>query len=109
MSQLLRTATLTLRADNEDDAICLVLFGELDLAGSPDLGRALRDCIARHHRVVVDLSGLDFIDSSGIEVLIEADLHARLADRCFEILRGPDHVHRVFGLCRVTAQLPFAD
>ncbi|MCW2989810.1 MAG: putative Anti-sigma factor antagonist [Solirubrobacterales bacterium] len=108
MSQL-RTATLTLRADQEEDAICVVLFGELDIAGSPELGRALRDSIARHERVVVDLSGLDFLDSSGIEVLVEADLHARLADCRFEILRGPRPVQRVFDLCRASPQLPFAD
>jgi anti-sigma B factor antagonist len=108
MSQL-RTATLTLRADEECDAVCVVVFGELDLAGSPALAKVLRRCIARHARVVADLSGLDFIDSSGVETLVEADLHARLADRQFEILRGPRQVHRVFELCGLAAQLPFAD
>jgi anti-anti-sigma factor len=108
MSQL-QTATLTLRADEDCDAVCVVLFGELDIAGSPALGKLLRGCIARHARVVADLSGLDFIDSSGVETLVEADLHARLADRRFEILRGPRPVDRVFELCGLTDQLAFAD
>ncbi|MFL5846003.1 MAG: STAS domain-containing protein [Solirubrobacteraceae bacterium] len=103
----LRTATLALRADYEEDAVCVVLFGELDIASSRELGRALRDAVARNDRVVVDLSGLDFTDSAGVAVLIEADLHARLAGRVLEILRGPRHVHRVFELCRVVGQLPF--
>jgi anti-anti-sigma factor len=106
---LLRTATLTLRADREPDAVCVVQFGELDIAGAPELGRMLRRMLCRHERVVLDLSALNFMDSSGVQVLVEADLHARLADRRFEILRAPRDVHRVVELCRYDDLLPFAD
>jgi anti-sigma B factor antagonist len=103
----IRTATLTLRTDQEEDALCLVVFGELDLAVSRALGKALRRELARHEYVVLDLSGLDFMDSSSIQVLVEADLHARLADRRFEILEAPQPVQRVVELCGMTARLPF--
>jgi anti-anti-sigma factor len=57
--------------------------------------------------VVLDLSGVGFIDSSGIHVVVAA------AKRCAEqkvhmvIIPGPPQVHRVFEICQVTALLPF--
>lgn len=59
--------------------------------------------------MVLDLSGLDFMDSAGARLLLAADLHARLEDRRLEILRAPAPVHRVVELCGLGDQLPFAD
>jgi anti-anti-sigma factor len=58
--------------------------------------------------VVLDLSRVSFIDSSGIHVVVRA------AKRCAEreihivIIPGPPHVHRVFEICQLTDRLPFA-
>jgi anti-anti-sigma factor len=58
--------------------------------------------------VVLDLSRVSFIDSSGIHVVVTA------AKRCAEgnvhmvIIPGPPHVHRVFEICQLTTMLPFA-
>jgi anti-anti-sigma factor len=40
--------------------------GELDLAAVPELDAALQRAAADRKRVVVDLRGLDFMDSSGV-------------------------------------------
>ena len=58
--------------------------------------------------IVVDLRGLEFIDSTGIRLLVMA------ADRCnadgrLTILRGPKQVHRVFEITDLVSRLPFAD
>ena len=51
----------------------LPLEGEIDLHASPRLARSLARMIAkRPEHVVVDLSGVTFIDSSGLAVLINA-------------------------------------
>jgi anti-sigma B factor antagonist len=51
----------------------LPLEGEIDLHVSPRLARSLARMIAkRPEHVVVDLSGVTFIDSSGLAVLINA-------------------------------------
>jgi anti-sigma B factor antagonist len=56
-----------------DSADVLPLEGEIDLHVSPRVERALASIIAnRPTQVVVDLSGVTFIDSSGLAVLIHA-------------------------------------
>jgi len=59
--------------------------GELDMATAPALGRALSDAIrGADTRVVVDLSGVTFVDSTGLAVLLNA---ARRATRAGLSLR----------------------
>jgi anti-anti-sigma factor len=62
----------------EEGAVRLALAGELDLGSAPMLMAELHQARAAHRSVVLDLSQLDFIDSTGVHVLIDA---ARSADR----------------------------
>ena len=56
-----------------NDLNVLRLEGEIDLHVSADIAIALREMIARHpSRLVVDLTGVTYIDSSGLAVLINA-------------------------------------
>jgi anti-sigma B factor antagonist len=49
------------------------LAGELDLGTSPEVARTLEGLIGNGaRRVVVDLARLEFLDSSGINVLVSA-------------------------------------
>jgi anti-anti-sigma factor len=61
----------------EGDLLTLRLTGELDLASAPLLKYRLEEFRAAKRQVRVDLSGLDFIDSSGIHLLIWAVNDAR--------------------------------
>ena len=83
--------------------------GELDLSGAeilqaeldrlevePDLGT-----------VVLDLRGLEFLDSSGLRLVVLADMRARETGRRFVLVRGPDTVHRVFEITRMSERLEF--
>jgi anti-sigma B factor antagonist len=57
---------------NTDSSI-LPLEGEIDLHVSPQIGSALSKLIAaKPAQLVVDLSSVSYIDSSGLAVLIEA-------------------------------------
>src|SRR3954447_14423378 len=53
----------------------LTLRGELDLATAPELEQLVNERIDSSQEVVIDLRGLEFMDSSGIRVLVAA--HAR--------------------------------
>lgn len=60
--------------DAEDGAaVTIALHGELDIAAAPQLREALLDVVNRPRvRVSVDLAGLEFIDSTGIGVMVGA-------------------------------------
>lgn len=100
--------TLGLRSTREGETHIVELLGELDIAGAPRLEAELRAVEATDaEAIVVDLSGLEFIDSTGIRMLLLA------SDRCSEgrrmsILRGPKQVHRVFEITDLVNRLPFA-
>jgi anti-sigma B factor antagonist len=71
------------------DGGCVVrLGGELDLYNAPAIREALTEASADGpKRVIVDLSEVEFIDSTALGVLIEA--RTRLPDRKGFLLAGP--------------------
>lgn len=70
------------------DAVVVRLTGELDLYNAHEVRNVLVDEAARApERVVVDLSGVDFIDSTALGVLIEA--RTKLTNRRAFLLAAP--------------------
>jgi len=55
----------------------VALRGELDLMDAADVADALEVFAAREPRIIVDLSGLEFIDVSGAAALSRVRRHAR--------------------------------
>ena len=58
----------------EADRLVLEVTGEIDLANVGDFEQALLDLIGRAdgHPLVLDVSGLSYIDSTGIKTLMRA-------------------------------------
>src|SRR5215210_2677850 len=71
---------LAVHESDADGVRLLEVFGELDLATAPRLC-ALLDAarIHRVRRVVVDLTGVDFCDSTGLRALLGASTEMRVA------------------------------
>jgi anti-sigma B factor antagonist len=85
--------------------------GELDLSGAAVLQAEL-DRLAEEGElggVVLDLRGLEFMDSSGLRLVVLADMQAREAGRRFALVRGDETVHRVFEITRMSDRLQFVD
>jgi len=57
----------------EDEQGFLVIYfsGEIDLHGSPHAREVILDCINQERNTVIDMSGITYIDSSGIASLVE--------------------------------------
>jgi anti-sigma B factor antagonist len=94
----------------EDGTISLTLEGELDLAGAGQMEACL--AAAEHDqpaRLLVDLSRLQFIDSTGLRLLLQAD--ARAKERGYELVlrAGEEAVQRVFEVTGALAILRFED
>ena len=74
--------------DHRDGAIVLALAGELDLYNAAAVREALLECCAESpERLIIDLSGVKFIDSTALGVLIEA--RTRLTNRRGFLLAAP--------------------
>ena len=103
-----KLGSLAVRSEREGEAHIIELIGELDLDGAPKLEEALRAAEAGDAAaIVVDLGALDFIDSTGLRLLVMAA--ERSQDGRFSLLRGPKQVHRVFEITDLVERLPFAD
>jgi anti-sigma B factor antagonist len=77
-----------LGVEQQGDACVVKLGGELDLYNAPQMRQALTDaCADSPARVVVDLSEVDFMDSTALGVLIEA--RSLLGNRRAFLLAAP--------------------
>jgi anti-anti-sigma factor len=89
-----------------DGTLRLTLVGELDVAMVDHLSLRLRELRKGGYGVRLDLSGLDFIDSSGIQALIRQVAEARRDKWQLEVA-GPmtDQVARTIDLVGARALL----
>lgn len=102
--------SLVIRSERDAQVLVLTLSGELDLASAPALERQLDD--ARDvavPRVVVDLSGLEFFDSAGLHVLLDAHRKLRGNGQGLVLRRGPRAVQRMFELTHTLTIFRFED
>lgn len=55
-----------------DNAVTLTVAGEIDLSNAENLYKALTEALAPGAPVIVDLSGVGFMDSRGLAALVRA-------------------------------------
>jgi anti-sigma B factor antagonist len=109
-ADLLKVGQLTMHSERDGVLHAISVQGELDLATANDLERELvrvegSDALS----IVLDLSGLQFIDSTGVRLLISAHARSRADSNRLTLLRGPKPVQRVLELTGILDILPFAD
>lgn len=84
----------------------VAVTGEVDLSTVPELRRRLTEAIsAPRSEVVVDLAAVDFIDASGVGVLLGAAGEAARAGVPFRLHAPSPLVERVLNLTRVDGAL----
>jgi anti-sigma B factor antagonist len=94
----------------ERTAVRVALQGELDISSAERVEQELRRVEEKSPTMMVlDLRPLRFIDSTGLRLVLGADLRARRDGRRLVIVRGPDQVHRVFRIALLDRRLEFVD
>jgi anti-anti-sigma factor len=88
----------------QGDASIVCLAGEIDLYNAEAVLNALRKACSGAGAVVVDLSDVDFADSTMIGVLLEA--RSRLEGRPLNLVGPPPQVVRALELCGLDGRLP---
>ena len=105
-------ASCQFQTDRHTDAqgAVLTLRGELDLASAPALEHELSEIEATDPgRMLIDLSGLDFMDCAGLGVLLRAQRNAHAGGRRLELRRGTAQVQRLFVLAGLADRFVFSD
>ncbi len=99
---------LEIRAYEEPDRFVLVLAGELDLAGvGPFEAAAEQLCEMGARRLLVEITGVDFIDSSGLRAILNVKAECDRRDIEFSMTHGSGQAERLFELTRLVERLPF--
>jgi anti-sigma B factor antagonist len=97
-------------ASHRGDAVVLILDGELDLSARVAFEELLDEAVesdAEH--VFVDLRGLQFIDSTGIALLLHAMKIADEQGFAIRFVPGDGHVWSVLKTTGVADRIPIAD
>jgi len=93
---------MNLELENYGRADLVTLPKQLVMANAPDARNAIKDLIRQGHtRLVLDLQAVDFVDSSGLSVLVST-LKAAQAEKGEVVLLGPtDGVRSLIELTRL--------
>ncbi len=101
---------LQLATRHEGDVAVVSAMGEVDVFSAPGLDSELDALIAAgSSRLVVDLSEVAFLDSTGLGVLVKALKHAREADGWLHLVVTSDRIRKIFEITGLDASIPIFD
>lgn len=93
-------------------AVVVSLSGEVDIVRSPDLQQSLQEAIGRlsgKGAVVVDLSGVTYMDSSGVATLVRGLQLSRKKGVGLVLCSLQERVRSIFEIARLDTVFPMAD
>jgi len=82
-------------------AAVIAFTGEVDLESSPAAREVLLKCLESTGKVIVDLSEVTYIDSSGVASLVEALQAAKKNGSQFSLAASSEPTRRVLELARL--------
>lgn len=92
---------MALEITEKDGATIVALSGDIDLQTSPQVRQGVLECLDSHDRVVVDMSEVNYIDSSGVASLVEAFQVSRKKGTFFALAHVSPAAMRVLSLARL--------
>lgn len=101
--------TLAVQTTKEGDLCTVSLRGELDLANAGSAESALQEALDQATQVVVNLQELEFIDSTGIALLVGALGNNGDSTRLRFVPSRSAAVNRVLDLTGLTERLPLVE
>ena len=100
-----------IETDERDDRVVLTPRGELDMASAPELEQAVMPRLEQGAWIVLDLRALDFIDSSGLRIVVGAHRLAEERGGRFTCVRGEQGstVHRIVEIAGIDGVIEMVD
>ena len=87
----------------ENDILIITVSGEIDLENSGNLRQQIHGALDDNSAVSVDMSYVNYIDSSGIAVLIESKQKASEGNKDFKIIKPSEAVLSVLKLAKLNS------
>jgi len=101
---------LNVTPESSGGALVLRVEGELDLSTCEELEAAIREAEGSNPpTLVLDLSGVTFLDSMGLGTLVKADERARAQGRRLLLVAPPEPAARVFRITVLDERFQFVD
>jgi anti-anti-sigma factor len=97
---------LSIRSERDGDTYRVLAVGELDIATVGMLEKAVLDVEDRAQAIVLDLSGLSFIDSTGLRLVIELSERYGGATNRIQVVAGSPAVERLLDIAGLRDRLP---
>jgi len=93
------------RTEGDRSVVCVV--GEVDVYTAPQLRERLSDLVAAgEHHLVVDLTGVDFLDSTGLGVLVGGLNRVRGHGGSLALVCSTERILKVFRITGLTGVFP---
>ncbi|PRY59501.1 anti-sigma B factor antagonist [Knoellia remsis] len=101
---------LSVTTTERDDVVVVKVAGEVDVYTAPQLRSALEEQIAAGRtKIVVDLGGVGFLDSTGLGVLVGRLKVLRRLDGWLGVVCTDERILRLFSITGLDQVLPVHD
>jgi anti-sigma B factor antagonist len=98
---------LTVTSRQEGARTVISVSGEVDVYTAPSLRERLNELVASgHYDLVVDLEGVDFLDSTGLGVLVGGLKRVRSHDGTLGLVCSQEKILKVFRITGLTKVFP---
>ncbi len=101
---------LTLSTREEGGRTVVEVGGEIDVYTAPKLREQLVDLVAQgQYHLVVDMQGVDFLDSTGLGVLVGGLKRVRAHDGSLRLVCSQERILKIFRITGLTKVFPIHD
>ncbi|HTR69210.1 MAG TPA: STAS domain-containing protein [Mycobacteriales bacterium] len=98
---------LSLSTRSEGDRTVVAVGGEIDVYTAPKLREHLIDLVSGGaHHIIVDMERVDFLDSTGLGVLVGALKRVRSEDGSLDLVCTQDRILKIFRITGLTKVFP---
>ncbi|MBA2639363.1 MAG: STAS domain-containing protein [Nocardioidaceae bacterium] len=101
---------LSLETRTEGDWTVIAVGGEIDVYTAPKLREALVELVnSGHYQLVVDVEAVDFLDSTGLGVLVGGLKRVRANDGHLRVVCTQERLLKIFRITGLTKVLAIHD
>jgi anti-sigma B factor antagonist len=101
---------LSLTTRDEGDRTVVAVGGEIDVYTAPKLREQLVDLVnAGRYHLVVDMEGVEFLDSTGLGVLVGGLKRVRAHDGSLRLVCTQERILKIFRITGLTKVFPIHD